>query len=107
MEKAKADSHQLALEVIRKFASNDVFLIAETVGLKIVYENWFPVTIGEFDKKKKTIFVNLSANESHIKIIAHELGHFFAQDLDIDRSEEEIFAHQFAENLITDKKLKN
>lgn len=44
---------------IEKYA--DVFAIIEKAGLKIVYQNRHPVTIGEFDKKVQSLFVNLRA----------------------------------------------
>jgi len=103
MAKIKISGHEFAAQVVKEIATADVFSIAEAAGVKIVYENWFPVTYGEFDKKRKTVFVNLNAAESHLKIIAHELGHFFAQDLNLTGTEEETFAHGFAEYFSTDK----
>lgn len=82
-----------------EFDTRDVFSIAEKSGVSIIYESWFPVTNGEFNKLKKTIFVNLNSAENAEKIIAHELGHFFAQDLDLSKTEEEIFAQNFADYL--------
>lgn len=87
-------------EIVARFGTNDVFAIADKAGVQIIYEKWFPVTIGEFDRKKQTICVNLSADEKPEKIVAHELGHFFAQDLSLDKAEEEKFAHLFAVELI-------
>ena len=89
-----------AARVVRDFGTNDVFVIAEKAGVKIVYEKWFPVTIGEFDKKSRTIVVNLNGGERLEKVIAHELGHFFAVDLKMDKKEEEKFAHAFAEKML-------
>lgn len=86
-------------EIVRKFGTRDVFEIAEKAGVEIIYEKWFPVTIGEFRRKNKTICVNLNALEKTEKIIAHELGHFFAQDLNLEKSDEERFAREFAEIL--------
>lgn len=96
-----------AKDIIERFGTSDVFQIAEKVGVKIFYESWNPVTIGEFDWKTKTICVNLRAlkNDGDIMrleklIVAHELGHFFAADLKLEKSEEEKFAREFAETLI-------
>ncbi|MEO8074431.1 MAG: hypothetical protein ABI686_14420 [Acidobacteriota bacterium] len=94
-------------KIIEKFGTSDVFAIAECAGLKIVYEGWHPATIGEYEPKTKTIFVNRRAleNEKNAdalekKIVAHELGHFFAAEFDFDKKEEECFAADFAEKLI-------
>ncbi len=94
---------ETARKIVEKFGTNDVYAIAEKVGVKIVYENWHPVTIGEYDKKSRQICVNLRAvNDDKFterKIIAHELGHFFAAAFDFDRKQEENFACSFAEEL--------
>ncbi len=93
-----------AQHIIEKFGTRDCFAIAEKAGVKIVYENWFPVTVGEFDKRSKTIRVNRRALEndkfSEKQIIAHELGHFFAMDLNLDRKSDENFACEFAGELL-------
>lgn len=89
-----------ARNVIEKFGTNDVFIIAEKSAVRIVYENWHPATVGEFDKKTRTICVNQRALEgdkfSEREIIAHELGHFFAEENGLDRKKEESFAANFA-----------
>lgn len=93
-----------AEKIIEKFGTADVFQIAEKSNVKIVYESWFPATVGEFDKKTNTICVNRRALEiekfSECKIIAHELGHFFAADFNLDRKTEEAFAETFAVELM-------
>lgn len=92
-------------EIVERFGTRDVFEIARAAGLKIVYESWHPTTIGEFDKKTKTIYVNQRALENKNAeslekiIIAHELGHFFAQELNLDKTQEEKFACEFAKEL--------
>lgn len=101
MTEVESGGRKFAAQIVEKFGTDDVFSIAESVGVRIVHENWFPVTFGEFDKKQKTICVNLNAPVSQIKIIAHELGHFFARDLNLTAIEEEAFAHEFAEHLAT------
>ncbi len=89
-----------AQKVIDKFGTDNVFEIAEKADVEVVYEKWFPTTIGEFDRKNKTICVNLNAQEKVEKILAHELGHFFAQDLNLSRAEEEKFCDDFAKSLL-------
>lgn len=95
---------ETAKTVIEKFGTPDVFVIAEKSGVKIVYQSWQPVTIGEYDKKTKTICVNRRAFEngkiSKEAIVAHELGHFFAAEFDFDRQAEECFAAEFAAELL-------
>ncbi len=89
-----------ARKIIEKFGTNDVFIIAEKSNVRIIYENWHPSTIGEFDRKTRTICVNRRAldDEKHSEreIIAHELGHFFAAEYNFDRKTEESFAVNFA-----------
>ena len=95
-QKLKIKGQEFAKQVLENFGTNDVFVIAESAGVKIIYQSWFPVTIGEFDRKNRLICVNLNALEACEKIIAHELGHFFAQELDLEDAEEESFCHEFA-----------
>ena len=92
-----------AQKVIDKFGTDNVFEIAEKADVEVVYEKWFPTTIGEFDRKNKTICVNLNAQEKVEKIIAHELGHFFAQDLNLGKADEEKFCNDFAKSLMENK----
>ena len=95
----------VAKKIIAELGTSDVYAIAEKSGVKIFYENWYPVTIGEYERKTRTIRVNrraLTSNKNDVsveKIIAHELGHFFAVDLNYSREEEERFARRFAEIL--------
>ncbi len=98
-------------EIIRDYGTRDVFLIAEKVGISIIYESWHPVTFGEFAKNTKTIRVNKNALASaedaedlEQKIVAHELGHFFAIDLKLEQKEEEKFARLFAKKLLANDK---
>ena len=92
-----------ARKIIEKFGTNDVFIIAEKSNVSIIYENWHPSTVGEFDRKTRTICVNQRALESEKyserEIIAHELGHFFAEEYNLDRESEEDFARDFADKL--------
>lgn len=93
-----------ARNIIEKFGTNDVFTIAERADVKIIYENWHPTTVGEFDKRRKIICVNRRAvAEKHYverEIIAHELGHFFAAEYSLDRKNEESFAVNFAKEFM-------
>jgi Zn-dependent peptidase ImmA (M78 family) len=91
---------QLARAVIEKFKTPDVFEIAEKSGVRIFYEKWFPVTIGEFNRKNKTICVNLNASLTVERIIAHELGHFFSNYLNLNKLVEEMFCNDFAKHLL-------
>ncbi len=90
-----------------KYGTNDPFIIAEKEGVRVIYEGWYPTTIGEFEREGKTIRVNRRALENNKNaadleriIIAHELGHYFALDLNLDRKDEEIFAGEFAVELL-------
>ena len=94
---------QKADEVAAKFGTRNVFEIARLSEVSLFYERWYPVTIGEFEKRKRAIWINLRAAESGVKfekIIAHELGHFFASDLKLEKKEEETFARAFAERML-------
>lgn len=100
------DAKDLVRIVVEKYGTNDVFKVAEKAGVRIIYESWYPTTIGEFEKETKTIRVNRRAlenkNAAQLEriIIAHELGHFFALDLELERSEDEVFAREFAAELL-------
>lgn len=91
-------------KIINKFGTLNVYEIAEKSGVKIIYQRWYPTTAGEFDKKNKTICVNTEAVLANLvseqEIIAHELGHFFAEEFGFDRKSEENFAKEFANALI-------
>jgi Zn-dependent peptidase ImmA (M78 family) len=99
-QKLRLSGQEFAKRIFAKFGTNNVFEIAEKASIKIVYEKWFPTTIGEFDRKNNTINVNLNACEKVEKIISHELGHFFARDLNLSQAEEEKFCDDFAECLL-------
>ncbi len=90
-------------KIVCEFGADDVLTIAEKADVSVVYQRWFPVTIGEFDRKTRTICVNLNTTEKIEKVIAHELGHFFAAEFNFDKKEEESFARQFAECLTGEK----
>lgn len=96
-------------KIVREYGTRDIFFISEKAGIAIIYESWHPLTIGEFERGKKTIFVNRNAmanaensEDLEKKIIAHELGHFFAINLRLGKKEEEKFARLFAERILRD-----
>lgn len=104
MQNKAADA---AREIIERFGTNDPFEIAEKADVTIVYESWYPTTIGEFERKTRRILVNTRAledNKNHetLKraIVAHELAHFFAAEFKIKKLDEERFAHEFAKELL-------
>ena len=92
---------ELAERVFRHFQTSDVFEIAEKVGVKTVYQKWFPMTLGEFDWRTKTIVVNKNAPISFEKIVAHELGHYFLREFGIENiADEEKFCNEFADAIL-------
>ena len=95
------EGKNLALKIIEKYSSTDVFDLAKQAGVAIIYEKWHPVTYGEFDKKNLTISINLNAPLSIDCILAHELGHFFIHKMGIamGKLEEEIVAEDFAKTI--------
>ena len=86
---AAARGAQAARRVVAQFQTNDVLTLARRAGVKIVYERWPLVTLGECERRSRTIRVNLNAIEcaGHSMhpdegfllraIVAHELGHLF------------------------------
>lgn len=95
------DVRNFTRQVFERFQTRDVFRIAEKAGVKIVYGKWFPVTLGEFDWRAKTICVNENAAIKREKIIAHELGHYFLREFKVINIEnEERFCDEFAEELL-------
>ena len=93
---------ELALKVIARYKTSNVFDLAQQAGCPIIYEKWHPTTFGEFHKKTNTIYVNLHAPIEKERIIAHELGHFFAQLMGVPKSrmEEEVLANDFAKQIM-------
>ena len=92
----------LAYEIMEQFGTKDVFVLCEKCTIELIYNAWFPSTIGEFDQKTNTITVNLKAKIDQKYIIAHELGHYFIhrKGLKLSRSEEEKIVEDFAKSLI-------
>ena len=95
----------LAEYVCNLFQTRNVYEIAAKSGVKIVYQKWFPVTFGEFDRKKQIIVINENAPIAVEKIIAHELGHFFVKEFAVKITNEETFCDEFADVLLKDGKL--
>lgn len=91
----------LIQKVYEKFQTRDVFEIAEKAGVSIIYQKWHPVTVGEFDWRAKTICVNENAKISSEKIVAHELGHYFLREMEVQGIlNEEGFCDEFANELL-------
>ena len=88
---------ELALKIIEKYDTADVFTIAKQAKITVIYENWQPVTYGEFDKKNLSIHINLNAPIEKERILAHELGHYFIHQLgfDLNKKEEEKLVQDF------------
>ncbi len=94
-------ARRLAENVFGRFQTRDVFEIADKCGVKIAYQKWFPVTLGEFDWQTKTIIVNENATIEAGKIIAHELGHYFLREFDVKNVvDEEKFCDEFADEVL-------
>jgi Zn-dependent peptidase ImmA (M78 family) len=91
----------LAKSIVSEFQTNNVFKIAQRLDISIVYEQWFPVTLGEYNRKKRRITVNKNAQIPFDKIIAHELGHYFLEGLSPQRhGDEEKICDEFADELL-------
>lgn len=94
----------LARKIFEWFQTRDVCAIAEKSQIKIIYQNWYPVTLGEFDWREKTIYVNESAPIESEKIIAHELGHYFLRIFEADDvADAERFCDEFAGSFLSDE----
>jgi Zn-dependent peptidase ImmA (M78 family) len=91
----------LAKSIVSEFQTNNVFEIAQRLDISIVYEQWFPVTLGEYNRKKRRITVNKNAQIPFDKIIAHELGHYFLEGFSPQRhGDEEKICDEFADELL-------
>lgn len=92
---------ELARLVGERYLTRDVYAIAEFASLKIVYQRWHPVTVGEFDRRARTITVNENAAIEKERIIAHELGHYFLRFFEVKNvADEESFCDDFAKSLL-------
>jgi Zn-dependent peptidase ImmA (M78 family) len=90
---------ELAEKVCAEYGTTDVFQLAEKAGCTIVYARWQPVTLGEYHRKTKTIFLNENrGGEKRENVLAHELGHFFCDTYlgNLQKVEAENIATDFA-----------
>jgi Zn-dependent peptidase ImmA (M78 family) len=90
---------ELAEKVCAEYGTTNVFQLAEKAGCTVVYARWQPVTLGEYHRKTKTIFLNENrGGESLENILAHELGHFFCDAFlgTVPKHESEDIATAFA-----------
>ena len=55
-------------EIAREYGTRDVYQIAGKAGVSIIYESWHPATVGEFERKTKTIRVNRSAPGKAVQV---------------------------------------
>lgn len=95
------NAKELTGKIFEKYGTREASEIAAKSGVKVVFQRWFPATYGEFDWKTKTICVNDNAAIGREKIIAHELGHFFRREFNIENiADEEKFCDEFADELI-------
>jgi Zn-dependent peptidase ImmA (M78 family) len=88
---------KLAQKIVAQYQTTDVFELSKQAGVTLIFEKWHPSTIGEFDKKTKEIRINLNAKMPQERIIAHELGHFFLNEMqgNYTRHEEEAIVEEF------------
>lgn len=95
----------LAQKVIETYHTNDIYLLVERAGVRVIYDRWHPATYGEFDRKKKTISININAPITTTEILVHELGHYFAQEEDphLEKDLHEKVAKEFALAIISQK----
>jgi Zn-dependent peptidase ImmA (M78 family) len=97
-------SDELARKIRARFQTRDVYAIADKSRIRIINQKWHPVTLGEFDWRAKTIYVNENAAIKSEKIIAHELGHYFLKFFEVKNvADEERFCDEFAGCLLTDE----
>jgi Zn-dependent membrane protease YugP len=122
--KAEICGAELARRVIASCGTSDVFDLARQACVRVVYERWPLVTVGEYDPRAATIRVNLAALEQSRQrneagaawpspemlarmIVAHELGHLIdarehsASSRNRKRDAvHELIAHAFARSLL-------
>lgn len=72
------DAKEIANKLIKKYKTNDPFLLAEYTGSLVLHEELLPETLGFFSNKFriKIIHINNSIPYDLAKFVcAHELGH--------------------------------
>jgi IrrE N-terminal-like domain len=90
---------QLAEKIYAEYGTTDVFQLAEKAGCTVVYARWQPVTLGEYHRKTKTIFLNENGVGERLEnVLVHELGHFFCDAFlgNVPQKEAEDIAIAFA-----------
>ncbi len=118
---AAARGKELARRVIARYGTADVFEIARRANVRVVYERWPLVTVGECESRLNVVRINLAAldhadeaNDADFSrtmlssiILAHELGHLFDERLRdgerkkfVERVISERIAHAFAARLL-------
>lgn len=118
---AEVRGRALAARVIARYGTADVFEIAERANVRVVYERWPLVTVGESEPRLNVVRINLAAldqadeaNDADFSrtmltsvILAHELGHLFNERLPegerkkpVERAISERIAHAFAAALL-------
>lgn len=92
----------LAQQIIHQYGSSMPEVIAERASVQVRLGRWVPVTYGEFDRKNLVITLNKNAPLPLRAILAHELGHFFAEKIGFtgNRQAQERVAEEFAEALM-------
>ncbi len=117
-QRTDARGQALAQCVIACYGTKDIFEIAKRANVRVIYERWPLVTIGECEPRLNVVRINLAALEQADEandvefsrlmvtsiILAHELGHLFdarlcAQEGKKPLSSERI-AHAFAASLL-------
>lgn len=90
---------EFARSIATQYQTQNPRLLAQRAGVSVSYGYWEPVTYGEFDRRRRTITINLLAPVSPTKILAHELGHFFAEQAfpGMERVQHEAVAKAFEE----------
>lgn len=90
---------ELAEGIFEQFGTRSILQLCQIAKINIRYEKWNPTTLGEFDRKNNTICLNLNAALPPYQILAHEIGHYFIhqKNIQLSRAEEEIVASTFAE----------
>ncbi len=90
----------------------DVYELAARWGVAIEYGRWPLVTVGEYDARAAKITVNEAALEvapdkelAARAIIAHELGHVAARRFGVVCKNQEVWAHDFAAQILDDARL--
>ena len=103
MTKPIKNGQELAQVVVDQYGTTDPFLLTKLAGIKVDYARWHPVSWGEYDSHSRGICLNLNAPIPLEQVLAHELGHYFVQQLlgKSNKKEEELLASDFATGLFS------